>query len=115
MARLLFDQNLSHRLVAALDDIFPESLHARDVGLSQASDWDVWEYAREKRLVIVTKENDFNQMSFLYGAPPKVVWLRAGNCSTDVARKLIRERMGVIVSFAADQTESLLILRRVLE
>ena len=115
MVRLLIDQNLSHRLVVALEDIFPGSLHARDVGLSQASDWDVWEYARDKGLVIVTKDTDFNQMSFLYGAPPKVVWLRAGNCSTDVALALIRERMEVIVSFVADQAESLLILQRVLQ
>ena len=79
MARLLFDQNLSHRLVTALADVFPESVHVCDVGLSQATDSAVWAYARENGLVILTKDNDFNQMSFPYGAPPKVVWLRAGN------------------------------------
>ena len=110
MAHLLFDQNLSHRLVAALEDAFPGSLHVRDVGLSRATDSDVWTFARENGLAIVTKDNDFNQMSFLYGAPPKVVWLRAGNCSTDRVIGLIRARTADVLSFIMDQSESLLIL-----
>ena len=56
------------------------------------------------------KDNDFNQMSFLYGAPPKVVWLRAGNCSTDRVIALIRARTTDVLSFIMDQSESLLIL-----
>ncbi len=113
MARLLFDNNLSHRLVAALEDVFPGSLHVRDIGLSQATDGRVWVYARDNDLVLVTKDSDFNQMSFLHGAPPKVVWLRAGNCSTDMALDLIRTRAETILAFISDQSASLLVLDRV--
>ena len=110
MARLLFDQNLSHRLVSALADLFPDSLHLRDVGLSRAGDFEVWDYARDNGFVLVTKDSDFNDMSFLYGAPPKVVVLRTGNCSTDVVLALVRKRADAILSFVTDQTESLLVI-----
>jgi predicted nuclease of predicted toxin-antitoxin system len=82
--KLLFDQNLSHRLVKALASEFPESVHVRDVGLEKALDEPVWEYAKANSFVIVSKDSDFHQRSFLFGHPPKVVWIRRGNCSTAV-------------------------------
>ena len=80
--RLLLDQNLSPRFVRALADVFPESTHVRDVGLSRATDEAVWTYAARHGPVIVSKEAEFQQRSFLLGHPPKVVWIRRGNCST---------------------------------
>jgi predicted nuclease of predicted toxin-antitoxin system len=73
MARLLFDQNLSPRLVTRLAGLFPGSGHVRDVGLSRADDAGVWKFAGENGLAIVTKDGDFHQMSFVPGLPPKVV------------------------------------------
>lgn len=58
--RLLFDQNLSHRLVGQLADVFPNSLHVRDIGLAQSSDDVVWAYARANGLSIVSKDADFH-------------------------------------------------------
>jgi predicted nuclease of predicted toxin-antitoxin system len=92
MARLLFDQNLSHRLVRALAEIFPGSLHVRDAGLARADDTAVWQFARDAGLTIVTKDSDFNQMCLVYGPPPRVVWLRIGNCATDDVLGIIRYR-----------------------
>jgi predicted nuclease of predicted toxin-antitoxin system len=110
MARLLLDQNLSHRLVAALDDLFPQSMHVRDVGLSRAGDLSVWAFAKEANLTILTKDGDFNQMSFVYGQPPKVVWLRAGNCTTERALAVIRREAATISEFIDEAEEALLIV-----
>ena len=51
--RLLFDENLSPQLVRLVVDLFPDSLHVRDVGLKSADDPFVWQYAKENRLIIV--------------------------------------------------------------
>ncbi len=77
--KLLFDENLSFRLVAALADIFPESLHVRDVGLLGAEDQAIWKFAAEQGFILASKDTDFYDRSVLYGAPPKVIWLRIGN------------------------------------
>jgi hypothetical protein len=60
MVRLLFDQNLSPRLVTVLADVFPGSTHVRDVGLSSANDEEVWAYAIEHELAIVSKDSDYH-------------------------------------------------------
>ena len=91
--RLLFDENLSHKLVRLLEDLFPESIHVRDVGLKAVDDHIVWEYAKDNSLILVSKDADMHQRSFLFGPPPKAVWVRLGNCSTsDVERPLAAER-----------------------
>ena len=77
--RLLFDQNLSPRLKEALEDIYPGSLHVKDVGLESADDVTVWTYASERGLTIASKDSDFRQLSFAFGHPPKVIWIRCGN------------------------------------
>ena len=77
--KLLFDQNLSHRLPRLLADLFPGSVHVRSLALDQASDDEIWEFAKAKDFCIVTQDSDFAERSRLYGAPPKVVWLRCSN------------------------------------
>ena len=82
--KLFLDQNLSRRLVGRLSNEYPGSGHVTEVGLDIASDRAIWEYAGERDYVIVSKDTDFRQLAFLYGPPPKVVWLRVGNVSTSV-------------------------------
>jgi predicted nuclease of predicted toxin-antitoxin system len=87
--RLLFDENLSARLAADLRDLYPDSLHVTAAGLAGASDREVWDFAGKNGLILVTRDEDFHRLSVLYGPPPKVVWIRLGNCRTaDVARVL---------------------------
>ena len=100
--KLLFDQNLSHRLTKRLGDLFPDSLHVRHVGLNAAEDPEVWEYARQNDFVIVSKDADFHQRSFVQGFPPKVIWVRLGNCSTREVEALIRTHFGAIKAFHRD-------------
>ncbi len=66
-------------------------MHVRDVGLASAADRAVWDHAAEHDLVIVSKDSDFHQLSFAVGPPPKVVWIRTGNCSTDRILVLLRK------------------------
>ena len=85
--RLLFDQNLSPRLDQSLRDLYPESLHVRSVGLESASDYVVWQYARDNRLTIVSKDSDFRQLSFTLGYP----WIPSES-NMDSARELLDHR-----------------------
>jgi predicted nuclease of predicted toxin-antitoxin system len=78
--KLLFDENLSPRLPGLLEEVFPGSRHVRECGLRGCPDEDVWRYAGEHGFILVSKDSDFQQRSLLFGHPPKVVWLRIGNC-----------------------------------
>ncbi len=108
--KLLFDQNLSHNLIKALDDLFPDSVHVRDIGLREASDAEIWDYAKENGYVIVSKDSDFQQRSLLYGSPPKFIWIRIGNSSVQEIEDLIRLHSITIHTFNQRQIESFLIL-----
>jgi predicted nuclease of predicted toxin-antitoxin system len=108
--RLLFDQNLSFRLVEKLRNSFPGSKHVRDVGLASASDNEVWAYAAGHGFAIVSKDADFHQRSFLAGAPPKVVWVRRGNCPTEEIADLISARASEIGDFLRDAEATFLAL-----
>jgi predicted nuclease of predicted toxin-antitoxin system len=98
-AGLLFDENLAARLAQALADDYPGSSHVVSAGLAGASDFAIWQYARDHRLVLITKDEDFQRLSVLFGPPPKVIWLRIGNCATDDVIRLLRERHHDIEAF----------------
>ena len=106
--RPLFDQNLSHRLVSLLADQFPGSRHVRDLGLERVEDAVVWSAARAEGFAIVSKDADFHQRSFLYGSPPKVIWIRRGNCTTKAIELIIRGNHASVVAFVDDETGAFL-------
>lgn len=108
--KLLFDHNISHKLVKQLEDLFPGSEHVRNVNLHEADDRTVWEYARGHSFVIVSKDEDFHQLSFLYGAPPKVVWVRLGNCTTTDIEQTLRCHYTDLLKFDADEEGAFLIV-----
>ena len=87
-------------------------MHVRGVGLASAADEVIWEYAAANDFIIVTKDDDFRQHSFLRGFPPKVVWLHIGNCPTRVIVEVLRARVVDITEFAADADKALLVLSR---
>ncbi len=107
---LLLDHNLSPRLVPALEGAFPGSTHVVLVGLASASDAEVWAFCKERSLCIVTKDSDFSDLSVLRGAPPKVVWMKIGNCTTDEALKVLLGRRDLIGAFLLDPRSGLLLL-----
>ena len=107
--KLLLDENLSPRLVVAIADLFPGSLHLRECGLRGASDVEVWQYAVANEFAIVSKDSDFSQRSFLLGSPPKVIWLRIGNCTTSRVDFILRNAAPRVLAFECSE-ESCLVL-----
>ena len=81
--KLLFDQNLSYKLCDRLADLFPDSSQVRRASLDAADDRTIWEFAKTNGFAIVSQDSDFADMAALYGPPPKVVWLRCGNQTTE--------------------------------
>jgi len=108
--KLLLDENLSPALVARLSDVYPETGHIRDFGLKAASDSAVWAHAAREGYTIVTKDADFHHRSFLYGHPPKVIWIRAGNCSTENMAVLLIDGRERIMAFHRSPESSFLVL-----
>jgi predicted nuclease of predicted toxin-antitoxin system len=108
--KLLFDENLSPRLVRRLAPLFPGSQHVDLVGLQGRDDQVIWDYAELHRFTIVSKDNDFRQISFLKGPPPKVVWLSVGNANTHTIGELVQRNHSRIVSFLENPEEALLVL-----
>lgn len=109
--KLLFDENLSPKLVGLLQAEYPGSTQVRDVELVGQPDSRIWDHARNNGFVIVPKDDDFRQRSFLQGAPPKVVWLQVGNAGTQPIAVLLRNEMARLRSFAEEDESSLLIVR----
>jgi predicted nuclease of predicted toxin-antitoxin system len=108
--KLLLDQNLSFRLVTSLTSQFPDSAHVRDFDLQRADDATIWSFAKDNDFVIVSKDEDFHQRSFLYGQPPKVVWVRLGNCTTDQVLLALRQHVRFLKDFATNDLAAFLIL-----
>jgi predicted nuclease of predicted toxin-antitoxin system len=108
--KLLFDENLSPKLPHRLNDLFPNSLHVRDVGMKATIDPIVWDYAKDNNLIIVSKDADMHDLSLFFGNPPKVIWLRLGNCSTLQVENVLRRDFNAIKLFYEDENLSLLAL-----
>ena len=108
--KLLFDENLSPKLPLRLHDLFPNSLHVRDVGMKSTIDPIVWNYAMSEDLMIVSKDSDMHDLSLVFGSPPKVIWVRLGNCSTSQVENLLRREFNLITLFYQNRSLSLLAL-----
>jgi len=108
--KLLFDQNLSPKLVGRLADVFPGSSHVQTEGLDCADDRQVWKHSRLNGFAIVTKDEDYNNLSVLLGSPPKVIWLQLGNCTTAQVEAVFRARLADIEAFEKDSSVGTLIL-----
>ena len=101
--KLLLDENLAARLAADLGDVFPGSDSVASLGLLGAADEVIWERARVGGYVLVTKDGDYHRLSMLHGSPPKVLWVRLGNCSTDDVARLLRFRAPELAEFEAGE------------
>ena len=108
--KLLFDHNLSPRLVARLLDLYPDSTHVYLVGLDRATDQAIWEYARLNDFIVVTKDADYSDLGVLSGHPPKVIWMRRGNCETSEIALLLRSEYEAIKALHEDTAAGVLTL-----
>ena len=108
--KLLFDQNLSPRLVDLLVDVFPGSSHVQSLDLDRATDVAVWQHARERGYTIVTKDSDFQERSQVARSVPCVVWIRRGNSSTTYIEATLRKHAASIATLGREQAGEFLIL-----
>lgn len=103
---LLFDQNISPRIVHHLSSEFPEARHVRQVGLEDSSDALIFEFAKKNNLTIVTFDSDFVDLNVVRGIPPKIIWLKTGNLTTRVVADLLNGNVESIKRFLeSDQPE----------
>jgi predicted nuclease of predicted toxin-antitoxin system len=110
VSALLFDENLSRRLVPALSDLYPESTHVRLCGLGGATDRAVFTFARDQGYIIVSRDADFEALSVASGAPPKVIVLRIPDGPPAVAEGVLRRHALDVEHFVADPSTTCLIL-----
>ena len=103
--KLLLDENIFYRVVALLAEAFPGSEQVRRLGLLGKTDRLIWDYVRQHEFIIVTHDDDFVELSTLYGAPPKVLLLRAGNLPTAALAALMRQHQATIEAELAPGTE----------
>ena len=100
--KLLFDHNISHKLVGLLADVFPDSTQTRFLNFSRTSDPQIWLFAKTHGFIFVTKDRDVAELGVLRGAPPKIIWLRMGNCKTSVVERTLRANLAVIQDLIDD-------------
>jgi predicted nuclease of predicted toxin-antitoxin system len=106
--KLLFDHNLSHKLVRRLADIFPDSTQTRLLDFSTASDPMIWQYAHDNSFVVITLDKDFADLALHRGAPPKIIWLRCGNSTVAEVEHLLRVNFEDVQKFNSSTEASLL-------
>lgn len=102
--KLLFDQNISFRIISKLRDTFPEAFQVRELGLENATDHEIWKYAKRNNFSVVTFDADFYDLSNLYGHPPKIIWLRTGNRRTSDLTRLLIHKSVIIKAFLTDKS-----------
>ena len=110
--KLLFDENLSRKLVQRLADLYPGSAHGVAFGLLESSDHAIWEFAKINSFIIVTTDLDFYDLATTFGPPPKVIWLRHWTHPTSDAERTLRRQAIRIAEFATDPDLGVLVLDR---
>jgi len=110
MKLLLFDQNLSPRLIERLADVYPESVHVSTIDMGNALDIEIWQYAYDNNYMIVTKDADFSDLGLIKGFPPKIIWIRRGNCSRHDIEIILREYYSEINALSENTETGILTL-----
>ncbi|MFN0110856.1 MAG: DUF5615 family PIN-like protein [Blastocatellia bacterium] len=108
--KLLLDENLSDSVIPRIEDLYPGSTHVKTVNLTETDDGLIWTFAAKQGYVIVSKDSDFHHRSVVLKHPPKLIYLRVGNCPTSLITRLLRENYDLICEFISDPIRGLLIL-----
>lgn len=108
--KLLLDENLSDRIILRILDLYPDSSHVKTLGLLRTDDSIIWSFSEQHGYAIVSKDSDFHQRSVVFGAPPKFIFLRVGNCRTSQIIGLLRAEFMLISTFLNDPGASIFVL-----
>jgi len=99
---LLFDQNISFKIIQKIKEDFPNSKQVRELGLEESSDDKIWKFAKENNFTVVTFDSDFFEISNLKGHPPKIIWLRTGNTTTKNIIEILQQKKEIIIDFISN-------------
>ncbi|MFZ1320734.1 MAG: DUF5615 family PIN-like protein [Ignavibacteria bacterium] len=97
--KLLFDENISYRILKKLNSDFDNSIHCFNINPLPKNDFDIWKYAKDNNFSIVTFDGDFYEWMILKGFPPKIIWLRTGNKTTENIGNIINNKSSDILDF----------------
>ena len=97
--KLFFDQNISYRIIKQIENQFPNSIHTSTAGLNGQSDKEIRKYCQLHNYTIVTFDSDFYELANLYGHPPKIIWIRTGNMSTNNIAEILKAHATDIEDF----------------
>jgi predicted nuclease of predicted toxin-antitoxin system len=101
--KLLIDQNISHRIISKMGDTLGILTHVRDLNWINYPDITIFRNARNLGYdAIITLDEDFNKIILELSIPPKVIWLRIGNCSTNSIALALFKNIDIIHSFMND-------------
>ncbi|NBB23297.1 hypothetical protein GVN20_28355 [Runella sp. CRIBMP] len=104
--KVLIDQNISYRIVPRLAHLFEELVHIKSLGWIDWNDYDIFINARQQGYTaVITLDEDFNILLLEHGMPPKIIWLKTGNCSTQVLSEIIISKIEIINSFLEDNDD----------
>jgi len=90
---LLFDQNISPRILKSLPKEFSNCQQVRFVGLENASDFDIFQFARQNDFAVVPFDSDFVDLNTMHGTPPKIIYLNTGNLTTKNITELLMDNI----------------------
>ena len=106
---LLFDNNISYRIIKKLSDIYINCLHVSKTSLVKpAKDIEIWNYAKQNNFCVVTFDEDFEQLEMLYSFPPKIILLKFGNASTQFIADYFLSNYTLVQDFIASEKQGLL-------
>jgi predicted nuclease of predicted toxin-antitoxin system len=94
--KLLLDENLSRRRLPFFQHKFPGSSQVTLLGLESASDQEIWLRAKNDGYVVVTRDEDFQELSLVWGTPAQVIRLRTPNLNRAAVLKMLLDYKGQI-------------------
>jgi predicted nuclease of predicted toxin-antitoxin system len=86
-------------VIKGIQDLFPLAKQLRELGLENYSDRSIWDFARKEDYTIVTFDSDFFDLNLILGTPPKIIWLRIGNATSEDIIQLFRQNFDLITEF----------------
>nr|MBI1231667.1 hypothetical protein [Cytophagales bacterium] len=102
--KFLFDQNISHKILKVIPKHFSTSSTIKKERLLNATDREIWYFAKNNGFIIVTQDSDFNDLNLLYGFPPKIIWIRTGNLKTQDLADILTEHTTEIQKFIENES-----------
>jgi predicted nuclease of predicted toxin-antitoxin system len=106
--KLIFDENISYRIIKKIQVIYPNAIHVSSLGFSHTDDTQIWAYAKVNQYHIVSQDADFYEISLVKGFPPKLIWIKTGNVSTQFIADLFIKSYSEIENFINSPNESCL-------